>query len=181
MVDMTKPKPKDQHLPVGRPPMKLSNEQRELALKLAAEGKSLDKIREAISVGLSEPIGAEGFRNYLKRHPEYASDFADARQDGLEELADKLLTITDDEPDVLRARLKSENTRWVLSKRKPHVYGDRLDLNVTKTVDIGAALLEARSRVSIPTLAIEAESTVITDTSTPSATDCESVGDDIFE
>jgi terminase small subunit-like protein len=70
--------------------------------------------------------------------------------EGLEQLADSLLTVADEYDDVQRGRLKSENIRWILSKRKPLTYGDRLEVNLTQTVDIGAALLEAKSRAALP-------------------------------
>jgi hypothetical protein len=50
------------------------------------------------------------------------------------------------EPDVNRARLIIDTQRWMASKLIPKVYGDKLDINVTQTIDIGSALAEARSR-----------------------------------
>ncbi len=125
---------------IGAPCIELNEAQKQMGLELAAEGKSIKHIREKIG------ISADGMRHYFQRYPDYQKNFAAARQEGLEELADDLLDITEKEPDVLKARLKSENLRWVLSKRKPHVYGDRIDINMNATVDIRAALDEAKSR-----------------------------------
>ena len=80
----------------------------------------------------------------------FARIFALARQEGLDNLADDLLDIPDTCDDILKARLKSENTKWLLSKRKPQVYGERLDLHVNQTVDISTALKEARARTVLP-------------------------------
>lgn len=77
----------------------------------------------------------------------FCNKCARARSEGLEELADELLTIADTEHNVLKARLKSENYKWILSKRKPKTYGDRLDLNVEGTISIVNALDEATARV----------------------------------
>jgi hypothetical protein len=54
--------------------------------------------------------------------------------------------IADEEVDPNRARLKVDLRRWVASKFNASLYGDKLDVNVNQTVDIGAALLEARRR-----------------------------------
>jgi hypothetical protein len=160
---------------MGKPALELTEEQKQLAIDLAASGETLKGIREALMVDQT------AFRNYLERHPVYKDAFVCARQDGLEELADSLQKIPDEVTDVQRARLKSDNLRWLLSKRKAHVYGDRLDLNITQTVDIAGALLEARSRASLPPLhtnaIVEAESSTITDTSNVIATDKMSVDD----
>lgn len=127
---------------LGRPVIKveLSEEQIQLALDLASEGKTAKEIREALFITQSM------FNRYCESNPIFQSNFARARQEGLEEIADSLQTIADDEKDVLRARLKSENLRWVLSKRKPHVYGDRIEVNMNQTVSVLDALNEAKAR-----------------------------------
>lgn len=124
--------------------MRLTAEQKQIAIGLASQGKTLAEIRDAIGISQQE------FWEYRQENSDFAEAFARARQEGLEELADGLLTITEEEHDVQKARLRSENVRWLLSKRKPHVYGDRIDLNVNQTIDINAALLEARQRAALP-------------------------------
>ncbi len=145
---------------------------------MAEEGHTLKRIRDALLVE------ATGFRNYLERNPAFKNRLALARQEGLEELADSLQDIADEIPDVLKARLKSENLRWILSKRKPLVYGDRLDVNVNQTIDIRSALSEAKQRANlaqqtkqVEDATIEAEHRMITDTYTTVTTDSESVDD----
>lgn len=124
--------------------MRLTAEQKQIAIGLASQGKTLAEIRDAIGISQQE------FWEYRQENSDFAEAFARARQEGLEELADGLLTITEEEHDVQKARLRSENVRWLLSKRKPHVYGDRIDLNVNQTIDINAALFEARQRAALP-------------------------------
>jgi hypothetical protein len=72
--------------------------------------------------------------------------FSLARAEGYDELAEKTLGYADEYVDVQRARLQSENVRWLLSKVKPETYGDRLDLNVAERPDLNAALIAARAR-----------------------------------
>ncbi len=144
----------------GRPAIELSEEQKELAIEMAEEGRTVKEIREAIMVD------AGAFRRYLEKHPVFKANFAHARQEGLEELADSLQNITEEVGDVQKAKLKSENLRWILSKRKPLVYGDRIDVNVTQTIDITSAIEEAKKRSlknSEDPGIIEAESRKISD------------------
>lgn len=80
----------------------------------------------------------------------FAADFARARSQGLELLADDLVTAADDPAtDIQRAKLRSENVRWLLSKRIPHQYGDRLAVDMTGQIDLAAALRDANQRVGI--------------------------------
>jgi hypothetical protein len=121
-------------------PFKLTEDLRSIALNLALRGRPLKEIREAI--GCSE----RQFLDLKTNDTTFAVEFSRARQEGLEEQADSLLTIHEIEPDVQKARLISDNTKWLLAKRKPETYGDRIDLNVNQTVDIGGALAEAKRR-----------------------------------
>jgi len=77
----------------------------------------------------------------------FEADFARARSQGLELLADDLVTADADQPDVARAKLKSENVRWLLSRRLPHQYGDRLNVDLTGQIDLAAALKDAGKRL----------------------------------
>lgn len=155
--------------------LELTEEQKTLAIELAEQGHTIKYIREELCLTQS------AFSSYLKRHPDYNAMFTRARQDGLEELADSLQTIADEVEDVQRARLKSENLRWILSKRKPQVYGDKIEVSGNVTIDIGQALAEARARASLPTMPtnaiVEAESSIVSDTSDAQTTDCISVAD----
>jgi hypothetical protein len=87
---------------------------------------------------------------WRERYPNYAASYARAEQIGFHTLAEKLLTIARQEGDVQRQRLESDNIKWYLGKRNPRVYGDRLDVNIVQTIDIGSALTEARARALRP-------------------------------
>jgi len=50
---------------------------------------------------------------------------------------------------VDRARLMSDNRKWAASRLNPKVYGDRVDVNMNQTIDIGANLAEARGRARL--------------------------------
>lgn len=70
-----------------------------------------------------------------------------ARAAAVHGLVDTLQDIARDEPDVQRARLLTDNIKWAASKLMPSTYGDRIDLNVTHTVDISKAMEEGQKRI----------------------------------
>ncbi len=117
-----------------------TDEQTQKAIELAANGEPLRKI-------IGELCTSEyDFWLYKQQYPVFRNTFEQARQEGLEHIADALITVADDYVDVQRARLKSDNSKWLLSKRKPDVYGDKVDIHVSQTIDISGALSEARKR-----------------------------------
>lgn len=122
--------------------IELTPEQLETALRMAHAGKSLQQIHTELGVS------AQYFWEYRRKHPEYNENFSQARDEGYDVLADGLVGITERIPDVQRARLESENMRWLLARRKSRVYGDKLDLTVQHTIDIAAALTEGKRRAA---------------------------------
>lgn len=131
---------------IGAPkkdPPNYTQEQLDLAIDLATKGEPLKVIIDAILTTEYH------FWKYRQCTPTFEIAFSQARQEGLEHLADGLITAHSDEIDVQRARLKSDNHKWLLAKRKPSVYGDKVDIHVTQTIDISSALNEARKRVGV--------------------------------
>lgn len=124
----------------ARKPPVYTQEQRDLAVELASQGKPLSEIITQICSTEYE------FWLYKQHYPDFNNLFEQARQEGLEHMADGLMTVADEERDVQRARLKSDNAKWLLSKRKPSVYGDKVDIHVSQTIDISGALSEAKQR-----------------------------------
>lgn len=82
--------------------------------------------------------------------PAFDETIRRARRMAAELRVDEMDDIAATEPDVNRARLRVDVIKWRASKEAAHVYGDRLELNVNQTVDIGAALAEARARTVRP-------------------------------
>lgn len=64
-----------------------------------------------------------------------------------EMLVEEIVEIADTERDAQKARNQIDARKWYASKTQPKKYGDRIDLNVNQTVDIGAALEAAKSRI----------------------------------
>lgn len=124
----------------NKKPPDYTQEQLDLAIELAAKG---EPIREIVTQIVSDEYS---FWLYRQHDLLFGNRYEQARQEGLEQIADGLLTAHKDDVDVQRARLKSDNFKWLLSKRKPAVYGDKVDIHVSQTIDISAALTEARKR-----------------------------------
>lgn len=87
----------------------------------------------------------------------FAARYTQARDIGLDVMADELLAIADDHPGrldngatdsggVAANRLRFDARRWYLSKMAPKKYGDKqeVDLNVKGDLTIAERLAEAR-------------------------------------
>lgn len=72
-----------------------------------------------------------------------------AQKSRAEILVEEIVDIADSEPDSSRAKNRLDARRWYASKMIPHKYGDRVDVNITQTVSITAALEEAKRRTLI--------------------------------
>lgn len=83
---------------------------------------------------------------WLGKHPEFMEQYARAREDQADTLADEIIdiadeasrdTITDADGNetcnsewINRSRLRVDARKWVASKLKPRKYGERMDHNV---------------------------------------------------
>jgi hypothetical protein len=79
--------------------------------------------------------------NWLKKYPEFAAQYARAREDQAEAHADRIIEIADDEGiDPNHKRIMVDARKWVASKLKPKRYGEKLDVehagNVGLTVNV---------------------------------------------
>ena len=109
-------------------------------------GKSL---REICSV---KGMPSEGtVRGWVIADEAFGTQYTQAREAGMEALADEILQIADSqEGDVLvkedgtaivnhdaiqRAKLRVDTRKWIMSKIAPKKYGDRLDLNHSGRID----------------------------------------------
>lgn len=62
---------------------------------------------------------------WLRERPEFADQYARAREEQAESYADEIVQIADDEPDPAKARVRVDARKWVASKLKPKKYGER--------------------------------------------------------
>lgn len=87
----------------------------------------------------------------LKDDPLFEKNVRDARESFCHELASDLLVVADNCEtmiDIQRARLKSENIRFVISKLAPRTFGDNIQVNVNHTLDLSRVLAAAAARVA---------------------------------
>ena len=82
--------------------------------------------------------------SWLRKHPEFAAQYARAREEQAETYADEIVAIADDgrndtyidenghervnQDVVARSRLRVEARKWVASKLKPKKYGEKSKL-----------------------------------------------------
>jgi hypothetical protein len=126
---------------MGRP-SKYSQRLADEICERIAEGESLRKICLADDM----PNKATVFR-WLATHKEFSDQYARARDAQADALADEILDIADDgandtytddegnertDHDVIaRSRLRVDARKWIASKLKPKVYGDKVQQEVT--------------------------------------------------
>lgn len=87
------------------------------------------------------------FIRWLDANPPIAAELSRAKAIGYDTLAESLLTIHDEIEDVAKARLASDNKKWLLSKVASSKYGDKLEMNVSGSIDLNAALNAAQQRL----------------------------------
>ena len=94
-------------------------------------------------------IGVEPFKFFdaLNDRPDLEALYTRAQVARAELEVENIIDIADTEDDAQRARNRIDTRRWYAAKMRPQKYGDRIDLNINQTVDIGSALIEAKSRV----------------------------------
>jgi hypothetical protein len=124
-------------------------------------------ICEQMSIGksLSTAIKAEGMPSYhavmlmVKNNPEFRTMYEKAIENRADRLAEEILELADEQmPDglegpmasawVQQKRMQVDARKWVASKLKPKVYGDRIDVAVTDNrISVMDALKDAKQRV----------------------------------
>ena len=87
------------------------------------------------------------FQIGLAHDKEAAMAYARAQEIKADMLADEVVAIADSDSDPAKVRNQMQARQWLASKLYAKRYGDRIDLNVSQTLDIGSTLAEARARL----------------------------------
>ena len=129
---------------------------------MLSEGMSLRQILKADTTG-TLPAQSTVYE-WLLRHPAFAEQYARAREEQADTLADEIISIADEQPEVIAVTDKQgaliehkldgaflqwqknriEARKWTAMKLKPKKYGDRMAVEgvengaAIKTEDIGA-------------------------------------------
>lgn len=84
--------------------------------------------------------------------------YTHAREDCADALAEQVVSEADNLiVDPARSSNRMKARQWLASKMKPKVYGDKLDVDIKGTLDVGAAILAARQRARLEPLTIDNE------------------------
>jgi len=100
-------------------------------------------------------INIATFSNYITNNRELQELLEEAEQRGADAMADALVSIDNHglygHTNPQMAKVISDNIKWVLSKRRPKDFGDRIEVNHNITADraITDALLAGRRRAAI--------------------------------
>lgn len=86
---------------------------------------------------------------YRRDNPEFEEMIQAARLWSAQVLEDALRELIDKKDLTHNDRVRLEIYRVILIARDPKRYNPKLEINVTQTVDIAQALLDARSRILI--------------------------------
>ena len=124
---------------------------------MAVKQESIDKTNAALellnnefiveNVLLKVDISRKAFYDCLNEYPKLKDKYNSVRLSHADQMVDQALVIADTCLNPHRARNQIELRKWIASKLHPATYGDKIDLNVTNTVDISGAIEAARARV----------------------------------
>ena len=140
---------------------------------VAIKGAQVDHVIHLILEGqpLREAVKAAGltpqaFNNHLQSDKQAALSYNRALEIMADLLAGEVVHLADGDGDPAKVRNQMQARQWLSSKLYARRYGERIDLNVTQTLDISGTLAEARARL-LPVRdqrpAIDADYTIDTD------------------
>lgn len=111
--------------PIGRPTRFTAKLSDEICDRIAT-GESLNTICQDLGIAYRAVL------MWLRKYPEFMLKYMRARDEQADFYADELRDIAynvpADKDAIEKAKLKSENLKWIASKLKPRKYGDKLDL-----------------------------------------------------
>lgn len=148
------------------------------AIERIENGESMRKAVAAVGMTWST------FSRELQGDKTAALQYARAQEIRADLIADEVIEIADTDSDAQRARNRIDARKWSSGKLAPKKYGDRIDLNVTTSIDVGATIAEARARlrpVCDLTKTIEGEIIDLIDVSPSNASDTKSEIPNIFD
>ena len=118
-----------------------ANEKIQDVIEHVLSGKTL---RDAVKlVGLTP----SKFAHHLQGDKAAALAYARALELKADLLADEVIQLADSDSDPSKVRNQIQARQWLTSKLYAKRYGDRIDLNVTQTIDVSSTLAEARARL----------------------------------
>jgi hypothetical protein len=89
------------------------------------------------------------YSKWLVELPAFERAVMAARVMIVQRRVDHMSDVARNEPDINRAKVIIDTDKWLASKLISRVYGDKLDVNVTTTIDLAGALAEAKERAAL--------------------------------
>jgi len=143
-------KNKGKHLG-GRPGKDWTVIRRDLLQMIATSNKSLQKCLNEINPKHNEKVAVITVFDWIHDNPEFAKQYARAKEEQADYLADEMLDIADDSSEdeifveaedasgktarrvcnkefINRSRLRVDTRKWLASKLKPKKYGEKVDV-----------------------------------------------------
>lgn len=128
-------------------------------IKLVSQGHTLTDACDKASVSYST------FRQHVNANAELSAIWTDAEQRGYDVMADMLLNIFTDtlygESEPKKAKIISDNIKWYLARKRPHLYGDKSVVEHQFTADKTIVEALQRGRDAVANAVIDATYTVI--------------------
>lgn len=121
----------------GRSWTEFSQVTADLICELIVDGQSLRSICVADDMPSRTTV-----LKWLNENPDFASQYARAREAQQDTYAEEVVFIADTEEDPQKARVRIDARKWHASKLAPHKYGER----VTNVVEGGDKPLEIATR-----------------------------------
>lgn len=138
-------------MPAGRPPMEFTEEIADAILHGIAEGNSLVSILKEDD----ELPSYTTVMKWLRQYPEFAANYARAREDQADHDADKIGDIAErvvkGKLDPNAARVAIDAYKWAAGKRKPKVYGEKLAIGGSEDM----APIKTTTKLDISSLSLE--------------------------
>lgn len=110
-----------------------------------SDGKSLRAVCRQESMPSARTIF-----NWLRTKPEFMHQYAKAKEESADAMADDILDIADDkDEDAQSRRVRIDARKWIASKLKPKKYGDKIDATLSGP-DGGPVQVEGRIKLVRP-------------------------------
>lgn len=114
---------------MGRPAMEFNQEVADYICTQIADGRSLRAIlREDKEERLPAAVT---LYKWMEAVPEFAKQYARAKEDSADAMSDDIMAIADEETkdavEVNRNRLRVEARKWLAAKMKPKKYGEKIE------------------------------------------------------
>ncbi len=114
---------------IGRPSLFTDELAAEICERIAA-GETMTAIAREPHMPTRETV-----RVWRREREAFSAAFARARIDGMEAMADDIVSISDDvDGDPQRDRLRIDTRKFLMSKIAPHIYGDKIEHSGTVTM-----------------------------------------------